>query len=67
MERHLSTGVATIVALMAAHRAASSREEAPVPYGQEEIVRINAYLRGDEPAAHPSPAPRRHRQDYPAN
>jgi hypothetical protein len=47
MERHLSTGVATIVALMAAHRAASGREGAPVAFCQEAIDRIAAYLSED--------------------
>jgi hypothetical protein len=49
MERHLSTGVATIVALMAAHRAASGREEPPVASCQDEIARIGAYLIEDQP------------------
>lgn len=51
MERHLSTGVATIVALMAAHRAAGGGEGVPVAYCQEEVARIDAYLREDGPAA----------------
>jgi hypothetical protein len=42
MERYLSIGVSTIVALMAAHRAATS------PYSQEQIARIDAYLREDK-------------------
>lgn len=40
MERHLSTGVSTIVALMAAHRAASGREGPPAAYSQQESARI---------------------------
>lgn len=35
MERHFSIGVTTIVALMAAHRAAADREGAAVTYNQE--------------------------------
>ena len=42
MERHHSTGVATIVALMAAHRVASGTEGAA--YCQEAIDQIDAYL-----------------------
>jgi hypothetical protein len=44
MERHLSTGIATIVALMAAHRLASGREGPPAAYSQKEVARIDAYL-----------------------
>jgi hypothetical protein len=51
MHRHLSTSVSTIVALMAAHRAASGREGAPTAFCQDEVARIDAYLRDDEPAA----------------
>jgi hypothetical protein len=50
MERHLSAGVTTIVALMAAHRAAAGREGAPVSYCQEEVAQVDAYLHEDEPA-----------------
>ena len=50
MHRHLSTSVSTIVALMAAHRAATGREGAPTAFCQYEIDRIDAYLHGDEPA-----------------
>jgi hypothetical protein len=50
MQRHLSTGVSTIVALMAAHRATSCREGAPAVYCQEEVARIDAYLREEESA-----------------
>jgi hypothetical protein len=39
MERHLSTGVATIVALMAAHRAESGNQAAPGTF-IEQLVRI---------------------------
>jgi len=53
MERHHSTGVATIVALMAAHRAASGREGAAAAYGQEEVASIEKYLREEHPAAPP--------------
>jgi hypothetical protein len=51
MERHLSTGVATIVALMAAHRGASGE---PATYCQEAVARIDAYLHDNEPG--PAPA-----------
>jgi hypothetical protein len=44
LDRHLSTGVATIVALMAAHRVAPGRDGAPVACCQEEVDRIDAYL-----------------------
>jgi hypothetical protein len=49
----LSTGVSMIVALMAAHRAASGSKGAPTVYCQEEIERIQAYLHnvGTEQAA----------------
>jgi hypothetical protein len=50
MERHFSTGVSTLVALMAAHRIASGREDPVVIYCQEEVARIIAYLREAEPA-----------------
>lgn len=43
MERHLSTGVATIVALMSAHRATEGGLSAT--RFQEEVIRIEAYLR----------------------
>jgi hypothetical protein len=49
MERHLSTSLATIVALMAAHRAAFGKEGAPVTYCQEKVNRIDAYLHDKEP------------------
>lgn len=48
MERHLSTGLATIVALMAAHRAASGRDGTRVTYSQEQVDRIGAYLHEKE-------------------
>lgn len=51
MERHLSTGVATIVALMAAHRDASGE---PATYCQEAVARIDTYLHDNEPG--PAPA-----------
>jgi hypothetical protein len=51
MHRDLSTSVSTIVALMAAHRAASAREGAPTAFCQDEVDRIDAYLRDDGPAA----------------
>jgi hypothetical protein len=51
MERHLSIGVTTIVALMAAHRGASVRVRPPAVYNQEEIVRIDAYLQHDKASA----------------
>ena|ERR1700733_10118426 len=44
MARHHSTGVSMIIALMAAHRAASGSKGAPTVYCQEEIERIQAYL-----------------------
>jgi hypothetical protein len=49
MQRHHSTGVITIVALMAAHRAGRGREDASA-YGWEEVARTEDYLRKDEPA-----------------
>ena len=61
MERHLSTGVSTIVALMAAHRAASGREGPAAVYSHEEVARIDAYLH-DGQAQPVAPAPRRGRQ-----
>ncbi len=42
MERHLSTGVATIVALMAAHRSAAHENAAPAPSGQDGVGAIEA-------------------------
>ena len=51
MHRDLSTSVSTIVALMAAHRAASGREGAPTAFCQDDVDRIDAYLRDDGPAA----------------
>jgi hypothetical protein len=51
MHRHLSTSVSTVVALMAAHRATSGREDAPTAFCQDEVARIDAYLRDDEPDA----------------
>ena len=62
MERHLSTGVATIVALMAAHRAASAHEEAPVIYCQEGFARISAYLYEDGLLGHKRRAGRADRE-----
>jgi len=44
MERHLSTGVATLVALMAAHRAAAADRPARA-YSQDEVARIEAMLK----------------------
>jgi hypothetical protein len=57
MERHLSTGVSTLVALMAAHRAIAERPpNRPPGLDQNEIARIEAMLRGRaEPVqSHPS-------------
>jgi hypothetical protein len=51
MHRHLSTSVSTMVALMAAHRAASGRNGAPTTFSQDEVARIDACLSDDEPAA----------------
>jgi hypothetical protein len=50
MERHLSTGVTTIVALMAAHRAVSSGHT-PRVYSQDEVARIEAILARWSPLA----------------
>ncbi len=50
MERHLSTGVSTIVALMAEHRAASTGRMARV-YSREEVERIEALLAAWSPLA----------------
>ncbi len=44
MERHFSVGVSTIVALMAAHRAASGRDEPPITFSQAAVSRIAAGL-----------------------
>lgn len=55
MERHFSIGVATIVALMAAHRAASDREDTSTDCFQEELSRIDAYLnQADTPTSRPA-------------
>lgn len=45
MERYLSVGVSTLVALMAAHRAAADGGETRAAFSQEEIARIEAELR----------------------
>jgi hypothetical protein len=56
MERYLSIGVSTIVALMAAHRAAAGAEGPP--YSQEQIARIDAYLREtNDPIPPNAPSP----------
>jgi hypothetical protein len=60
MERYLSLGVSTIVALMAAHRAATGAEGPP--YSQEQIARIDAYLREDKRPAPPTPRRRQRHQ-----
>lgn len=52
MERHFSTGVATLTALMAAHRAASAKGQSRL-FSQEEVARIDIHLRGDDPGASP--------------
>jgi hypothetical protein len=44
MERHFSVGVSTIVALMAAHRDASGRQEPQVTFSQATVSRIEARL-----------------------
>ena len=44
MERHFSIGVATIVALMSAHRAASGRGQPEAVYTQTAVERIKATL-----------------------
>jgi hypothetical protein len=58
MERHLSVGVSTLVALMAAHRAVAQRPlDRPPSLDQNEIARIEAVLRGKAeraPPAYPS-------------
>jgi hypothetical protein len=48
MQRHLSTGVSTIVAHMAAHRITSSGERPQLTYGSEEVDPIVAYRQLDE-------------------
>jgi hypothetical protein len=48
MERHLSAGVATIVALMSAHRAAAGGVSAAC--FREDVTRIEAYLREEDMA-----------------
>jgi hypothetical protein len=50
MERHLSIGVSTIVALMAAHRAAAGGEGPPEVYDQAAVARVDGYLREEETA-----------------
>jgi hypothetical protein len=54
MERHLSTGVSTLVALMAAHRAIAERPpHRPPVLDQNEIAGIETMLRGKaEPLQH---------------
>jgi hypothetical protein len=48
MQRHHSLGTSTIVALMAAHRAVSSRPYAtPAVFDQEAVTTISRYLAGD--------------------
>jgi hypothetical protein len=51
MHRHLSTSVAAMVALMAAHRATSGRDGAPTTFSQDQVARIGVSLSDDEPAA----------------
>jgi hypothetical protein len=43
MQRYLSIGVSTLVALMATHRAAARRAES-ASFAREEILQIDAYL-----------------------
>ena len=50
MQRHLSTGVSTIVALMAAHRIISGGERAQATDCPDEVDRIVAYRHPDDPA-----------------
>ena len=51
MERYLSVGIATIVALMATHRASSHKDRvATKDHRQEEIDRPDVCLHEDEPA-----------------
>jgi hypothetical protein len=45
MQRYLSTGVSTLVSLMAMHRAAARGDEsASATFAREEIRQIDAYL-----------------------
>jgi hypothetical protein len=45
MQRYLSTGVSTLVALMAAHHAAARGDgSASATFAREEIMQIDAYL-----------------------
>jgi hypothetical protein len=44
VQRHLSTGVSTLVALMAAHRLAARGDETASASSREEIAQIDAYL-----------------------
>jgi hypothetical protein len=60
MERHLSTGVATIVALMSAHRTACGRERIPAAFLQKEVTRIESYLLEDEMSGNGVRSPGRH-------
>jgi hypothetical protein len=50
MERHFSTGISTIVAIMAAHRATSGRERVAAAYCQDAVDQIDAYLHETEPS-----------------
>jgi hypothetical protein len=43
MQRYLSIGVSTLVALMTTHRAAARRAES-ASFAREEILQIDAYL-----------------------
>jgi hypothetical protein len=55
MHRHLSTSIATMVALMAARRATSGGDGTPTTFSQDQIARIDAYLSDDEPAVSATP------------
>lgn len=45
MERHYSTGISTLVALMAAHReAANSSDTNPATFNQASVLELNRYL-----------------------
>jgi len=69
MERHLSTGVATIVALMAAQRSAAYEKPAPATCGQDNVggIETNAGRTADAQSASSTtrPSQTNHRAAYP--
>jgi hypothetical protein len=58
MERHLSVGVTTLIALMAAHRAAAEQHDgSPPALDQQAFKRIEACLRDQDAPAPPTAVP----------